>query len=76
MFFYDYCQRFAHRRSLGLVTEIFQPTTKLRRNRNHQPSEMPKLRLCAVTSSNVEEDFIASIFSIFIHILTVFVKNS
>jgi hypothetical protein len=31
------------------VTEINQPTKKLQRNRNAQPSEMPKLRLCAVT---------------------------
>ena len=30
---------------LGLVTEINQPKTKLQRNRNDQPSEMPKLRL-------------------------------
>ena len=39
-----------HRRSSGLVTEILQSKTKLQRNRNHQPSDIPKLRLCAVTS--------------------------
>ena len=29
----------------GLVTEINQPTTKLQRNLNDQPTEIPKLRL-------------------------------
>ncbi len=36
-------------RSLGLVNEILHLKTKLQRNRNSQPSEMPKFWLAAVS---------------------------
>ena len=35
-------------RSLGLVNEIFHLTNKLQRNRNFQPSKIPKFWLAAV----------------------------
>ena len=37
-------------RSLGLVSEIKQQKTKLQRNRNDQPSDMPKFWLATVST--------------------------
>ena len=50
-------------RSLGLVKEIFHSKTKLQRNRNSQPFEMPKFWLADVSGSSYSSLIISSIVS-------------